>query len=82
MKTIAVRLPEDLHARIESLAQRRCTSKSAVIRDAIEKMLARDEARQPGTRLDLIADLVGCVKGPGDLSWNKRHLDEFGAASR
>ena len=81
MKTLSFRIPEYLDARIESLARRTSTSKSAVIRDAIEKMLAEDGAR-PSSRLDLIADLVGCVKGPGDLSWNKKHLDALGVISR
>jgi hypothetical protein len=28
--------------------------------------------------LDLAGDLVGSLKGPGDLSTNKRHMKDFG----
>jgi hypothetical protein len=31
-----------------------------------------------GSVLDLAQDLVGCVRGPGDLSTNPRYMRDFG----
>jgi hypothetical protein len=73
-----LKLPETLHSRLEALARQQGTSKSAVIREALEESLAGNGARPPVSCLDLVRDLVGCVQGPGDLSVNKRYLEDFG----
>lgn len=66
MKTVTVRLPEQLVASIESESRAREMSKSDVIRERLQRILPR--TRRPAT-LDAIADLVGSVEGlPADLS--------------
>jgi hypothetical protein len=68
MKTLTVRLPDDLAADIEAESRARKMSKSDVVRDR----LASAEPRKT-TSLDDIAHLIGSVKGlPSDLSANKK----------
>ena len=68
MKTLTVRLPDDLAAQIEAESRARKVSKSDIVRDR----LAAGRPQQTGS-LDDIADLIGCVKGlPADLSANKK----------
>lgn len=66
MKTLTVRLPEQLVASIESESRARDISKSDVVRERLQHVAAR--RRRPAT-LDAIADLIGAVDGlPADLS--------------
>lgn len=75
MKTLTMKVPEELAVWLEQEARRARRSKSAVVRD----ILAQHKQRQPQSALDLAADLCGCVQsGLGDLSRNKRHLKGFG----
>jgi len=84
MKTISLRLPDRLHAQVEREAKRRRKSKSAVIREAVERTLKPD-ARVSGGRgkrrptvLELAGDLLGSVEGPDDLSTNPKYMEGFG----
>ncbi len=36
------------------------------------------EGIQAGSALDAVRDLAGSIHGPGDLSYNKAHLRDFG----
>ena len=71
MKTLTVRLPEAMVAKIEAESRRRKLSKSDVVR---ERLQAADE--RPAThsaRLDGIADLIGSVEGlPEGLSSKRK----------
>ena len=68
MKTLTVRLPDDLAAQLEAESRARKMSKSDIVRDR----LISGKPRQAGS-LDDIADLIGSVKGlPADLSANKK----------
>jgi len=78
MKTISLKLPEALDAKLSTAARRRGQTKSALAREILEESLGKGERPGSGSCLELAADLVGCVKGPGDLSYNKRHLLGFG----
>jgi Arc/MetJ-type ribon-helix-helix transcriptional regulator len=70
MKTLTVRLPESLVAQIEAESRARRLSKSDVVRER----LASAAPERPAS-LDDIADLIGSVDGPADLSTNiKRYL--------
>jgi hypothetical protein len=78
MKTISLKLPDDLERELAAKAERDGTTKSAVIREAIEAHLSRDASRPKGSFLELAGDLIGCLEGPGDLSYNKDHFKDFG----
>ena len=79
MKTISLKLPDDLDARLTALATRRGTSKSEVARRALHAYLAHGDHAVPGSALALAGDLVGGFEGPDDLSHADRHLDGYGA---
>jgi Arc/MetJ-type ribon-helix-helix transcriptional regulator len=77
-KTISVKIPTPLAARLSAAVRRRKTSRSAIVREALEGHLRSDTLAQAGSLLDLAGDLVGSVVGPSDLSSNKRRLRGYG----
>ena len=74
MRTVSLKLPEDLDQALTELAERRHTSRSALLREAVER-LTREERKTVG---ELASDLMGCVEGPGDLATNPKHMKGFG----
>ncbi len=74
MKTTTVQLPEPLLQKAAAKAKRLGVSQSKILRDAIEKDLAGEKNGR--TMLDVMADMVGCIKGgPSDMS--RRHKYYF-----
>ncbi|MBM4259858.1 MAG: ribbon-helix-helix protein, CopG family [Deltaproteobacteria bacterium] len=72
MKTLTVRLPEQLVSEIEHESRQRRCSKSDIVRERLQS-IGRSTKRRP-TPLDGIADLIGSVDGlPADLSARKKH---------
>ncbi len=78
MKTLSLKLPESLFAKLTSTARERGESRSALVREAIETFIGGDNHISKGSCLDLSKDLVGCVKGPADLSFNKKRMRGYG----
>lgn len=78
MKTISLKLPEALDAKLTAFAPNRGERKSDVVRQALEAHLAHASGTPKGSCLDLARDLVGSVKGPADFSFNKEHLKDLG----
>jgi hypothetical protein len=78
MKTLSVKLPDGLNAKLAAAARQRKTTKSTVVRKALEAVFRNDRKPQRGSALDLAGDLAGCVEGPGDLSVNKAYFKTFG----
>ena len=81
MKTISLKLPPGLHARLERAARQTKQSKSHLVRAAIEKFLdqkPRSMPKRPLSALELAGDLVGCVAGPGDLATNPKYMKGYG----
>lgn len=74
MRTISIKLPVVLDAALSELAKRRNSSRSAVVREAIEALT--HDGRRSVTRI--AHDLVGCVEGPADLSTNPEYLAGYG----
>jgi Arc/MetJ-type ribon-helix-helix transcriptional regulator len=71
MKTLTVRLPEDLIAQIEAESRRRRLSKSDVVRERLTET-KRSRGNQ-STLLDAVADVIGSVDQlPPDLSARKK----------
>jgi hypothetical protein len=77
MKTISVRLPTRLHARLVQVSRKRKVDKSAVVRAALEAYFAQSRAGDVSC-LDLAGDLVGSLGAPTDLSTNARYLKRYG----
>ena len=78
MTTISLKVPDTLDSRLTEEARRRRTSKSAVIRECLDKVMLAPKKDRAATCLDLAEDLAGCLKGPRDIATNPKYLDDFG----
>lgn len=78
MKTISLKVPEALAARLIEAAAQAERSKSAVIREALEQFLSREGHASAGSFTARASDLAGCLSGPEDLSFDARHLEGYG----
>jgi len=78
MRTITVKLPRALAERLSRAVVRRRSTRSALVREAIEAQLTAEPGPPEGSCFDLAADLAGAVKGPSDLSSNRARLKEYG----
>ena len=75
MKTLTVKLPDQLAASLERETRRARVSKSEIVRDILERYLNA----VPTSALDLAGDLAGSVdSGIDDLSSNRARLQGFG----
>ena len=77
MKTLSLKVPDALDAKLTALAARRGESKSAVVREAIERYVP-EAPGEAASLLDLSRDLVGSVSGPKDLATNPKYLEDYG----
>ena len=57
MTTISLKLPDTLDSRLAEEAQRRRTSKSAVVRECVEKVLLAPRKDRAASCLDLASDV-------------------------
>lgn len=71
---VSLKLPRPLMAKVARVAKRRRTTRSAVIRDAIEAY----EGGERGSAADRAAHLCGRFGGPRDLATNPKYLKDFG----
>jgi hypothetical protein len=78
VKTLTIKLSEELETCLEMLASRRGESKSALVRAAIEDLVKTAEKRAPGSCLDRAHDLAGSVEGPANLSHDKKYMRGYG----
>lgn len=77
MGVLTVKLPPSLDARLDALLNKRGQTKSALVREAIERLVEADDA--PGATLhDSLKDLIGTGRGPKDLSTNPKHMRGYG----
>ncbi|MFZ2654554.1 MAG: ribbon-helix-helix protein, CopG family [Victivallales bacterium] len=77
MTTISLKVPETLDFRLAQIAKKNGSSKSEMIRDALEHMVATRHTRKCSC-LSMASDLIGCVDGSADLSRNKKRMKGFG----
>ena len=78
MKTLSLKLPEELHTRVVDIARQRGSTKSEVVRNALEASLAGDATSFSGSALNLAGNLVGVLDGPDDLSHHQKHMGGYG----
>jgi hypothetical protein len=80
MKTLSLKLPARLDAKLTAAAKRQRTTKSAVVREALDKFLngRKTPAKSRRSALELAGDLIGSLEGPGDLSYNPDYMRGFG----
>ncbi len=75
MRTISVKLSEDLERRLASLAKAQRVSRSEVLRVA----LLAFQPELPESFTAAASDLAGCVGGPKDLSTAEKHMMGYGS---
>jgi predicted transcriptional regulator len=74
MRAISLKLPDSLDRRLTELAEQRKTSRSALLRAALEAY-----ANEPARSVTALAeDLAGSLEGPKDLSSSPRHFEGYG----
>ncbi len=78
MKLLSVKIPAELQRILEAEVKKRKTTKSSLVREALESFIKQDKVKASGSILDLARDLVGCCEGPEDLSTNKKYMEGFG----
>jgi len=78
MKSLTVRLPDQLVSEIEAESRERDCAKSDVVRERLQR--GAGPTSRSSARLNLIADLIGSVDGlPADMSGRrKRYLKTTG----
>lgn len=77
VKTITVRLPDEMDSALEAVSEQRRVSKSVILREALEKTLAREVSQT--TLYSLMKDRLGCIdSGIPDLATNPDHLEGYG----
>jgi predicted transcriptional regulator len=79
MRTISVKLPDELLAELARQAKTRRVTKSWLVRESLEKGLREQPSAGAASCYDLARDLAGTVKGlPKDLAHNPKYLEGFG----
>lgn len=74
MRTISIKLPEELDRALTELAKRCNASRSALLRQALEAFTKR----QVRSVLEAAGDLAGSLDGPKDLSSAFKHMKGYG----
>jgi predicted transcriptional regulator len=79
MRTISLKLPDDLLIELDNEAKARRITKSSLVRESLEKALRGQPSAKAVSCYDLARDLAGAVKGlPADLAENPEYLEGFG----
>lgn len=78
MKTISLKLPENLDVKLDRTAKQRKQSKSEVVREALEQFLHGGRRSSIVTVAELAGDLLGSAEGPHDLATNPKYLEGYG----
>jgi hypothetical protein len=78
MKIVSLKVADALDQRLTAAARTRQTTRSDLLRTAIEAFLDEGRGSRPSSCLDLAADVIGTVEGPSDLSVARRHMKGFG----
>ena len=74
MRTVSFKLSEQLDDALSDLARRRKSSRSALVREALET-LAKGKRRSVTAA---VVELVAPDEGPVDLSTNPKHMVGYG----
>ncbi|MBT5901998.1 MAG: ribbon-helix-helix protein, CopG family [Opitutaceae bacterium] len=77
MPTVTVKMSPAQHARLKRVAERRRTSQSEVLREAVDQL---DQSNTPieGSFVERAGHLIGSLDGPGDLSALSKEMKGYG----
>lgn len=75
MRVVSIKLPAGLDQQLTDLARQRCTTRSGVVREALQA-LGRGHKRSAA---QLAGNLIGKLRGgPRDLASARKHLEGYG----
>jgi hypothetical protein len=79
IKWFGMKLTPAQKDKIRTLAAHRGVSQKEAVMELVDEAV-EDEAidSQPGSFLEAAGDLIGNVEGPGDLSTNKKYMEDYG----
>jgi predicted DNA-binding protein len=79
VRTISLKLPDELLAQLASEARARRVTKSQLVRESLARALQEQPSASQVSCYDLARDLAGAVKGlPKDLADNPKYMRGFG----
>jgi hypothetical protein len=78
VKTVSLKMPEELEAQLSEAARRTGRSKSLLVRMALSEFLPRGSRISGRSFLTRASDLAGCIAAAPDLSTNRRQLQGYG----
>lgn len=79
MRTISLRLPDDLLTKLDYQAKARRVTKSSLVRESLAKALYVQPSARTLSCYDIAHDLAGTVKGlPEDLADDPKYMEGFG----
>jgi hypothetical protein len=79
MRTISLKVPDELLAELDRAAKARRVTKSSLVRQCLEKTLRQPADTGEVSCYDLARDLAGSVRGlPKDLAHNPKYIKGFG----
>ena len=79
MRTISLKLPDDLLAHLASEARKRRVTKSSLVLESLQKELYSPQSANAVSCYELARDLAGTVKGlPEDLADDPKYMQGFG----
>ena len=78
MKSLSLKLPDALDAKLGSLAERRRSTKSELLREALEAGLVSGQRLPEVSCYDLSKHLCGCIEGRPDSATNEEYMRGFG----
>jgi predicted transcriptional regulator len=79
MRTISLKLPDDLLSQLDNEAKARQVTKPQLVRESLENALRKQSSDASISCYDLARDLAGSLKGlPADLADNPKYMDDFG----
>ena len=79
VRTISLKLPDDILVELDNEAKARRVTKSWLVRESLEKALRKPSPAAAVSCYDLARDLAGTVKGlPEDLADNSEYMQGFG----
>ncbi|TLY66533.1 MAG: ribbon-helix-helix protein, CopG family [Gammaproteobacteria bacterium] len=75
MRVVSIKLPVELDRELSELARKRRSTRSAVVRNALQALVHNPRRSVTSTA----GNLVGCLQGaPRDLATARRHLADYG----
>ncbi|MDQ6913349.1 MAG: ribbon-helix-helix domain-containing protein [Verrucomicrobiota bacterium] len=84
-ETLSIKVPVQTKVRLKSIAKRRQTTPSKLLREALDLVLAGQKANGRPSLYDLSRDLFEKYplgSGPRDLSTNPKYMKDFGKDGR